>query len=208
MSQPSDDRMRRRAYIRKRQIAVFTVIIVILAAALVIASLFFFHISGLGVQASAAVQPNYGTAAPCAPKDADGNPVTYVSNNKITIRVQNGTEHAGLAGAVGEALEDRQFVISGVTNYASTKVERTVIYFGKNAIPEAYTVNGNFTDARMVMDNRTDKLIDVVLGATFNDLTDMKQVPATGSQITSIEGCQDAASMKDLPEAIKHNPVG
>ena len=33
------------------------------------------------------------------------------------------------------------------TNYSSTNVERTTIYFGKNAINQAYTVAGNFTDA-------------------------------------------------------------
>ena len=38
-----------------------------------------------------------------------------------------------------------------------------MIIFGKNAINQAYTVNSNFTDATMVMDDREDMLIDVVL---------------------------------------------
>ena len=154
------------------------------------------------------MQPNYGTVAPCAPKDKDGNPVTYVSSEKISLRVQNGTKFAGLAKAVGEALDNRHFVVGTVTSYSSENISRTIIYFGKNAIAEAYSVASNFTDARMVMDDRSDKLIDVVIGATFNDLVAEKKVPAAGSQIASISGCQDASSMKNLPKAIKHDSVG
>ena len=207
MSQPSDERVARRAYVHSRQIKVFTLLGMVLAAALVISSLFFFHIFGLGIPATAAVQPNYGSVAPCVPKDSEGNNDPYLSNDKITIRVQNGTKFAGLAGAVGDALKNRQFVVSTVGNYASEDVDRTIIYFGKNAIPEAYTVDGNFTDAKLVMDDRTDKLIDVVIGATFNDLADLKNAPATGSPITNVSGCQDAAAMKNLPKAIEHPKV-
>lgn len=59
-----------------------------------------------------------------------------------------------------------------IDNYSSTDVERTTIYFGKNAINQAYTLIGNFTDATMIMTAREDQLIDVVIGATFNDLQD------------------------------------
>ena len=208
MSQPADERVARRTYVRSRQIKVFTLVALVLAAALTISSLFFFHIFGLGIPATAAVQPNYGGVAPCAPKDSEGNNDAYLPNDKITIRVQNGTKFAGLAGAVGDALKNRQFVVNTVSNYASENVDRTTIYFGKNAIPEAYTVNGNFTDAKLVMDDRSDKLIDVVIGATFNDFTDLKNTPAAGSPIVNITGCLDAASMKNLPKAITHTKVG
>ena len=208
MTELSDERAERRTYIRHRQTLVFSLVAFVLCVTLTVSMLFFFHAFGLGLQRGTAVQPNYGSVAPCAPKDKDGNPQTYVSNEKISARVQNGTKFAGLAKAVSEAMQNRHFVVATVASYPVENVDRTIIYFGRNAIAEAYSVDSNFTDARMVMDDRKDKLVDVVIGATFNDLVDEKKVPAAGSKITSIEGCQDAASMTNLPKAIKHDSVG
>ena len=72
-----------------------------------------------------------------------------------------------------------------IDNYSSTDVERTTIYFGKNAINQAYTLIGNFTDATMIMTAREDQLIDVVIGATFNDLQDTNSSPQSGKTITT-----------------------
>ena len=83
-------------------------------------------------------------------------------------------------------------------------VERTTIYFGRNSINQAYTLNDNFTDAIMVMDDREDELIDVVLGATFKNLKDLHEVSAPGSPIQDFATCQPADQMTDLPAAIAH----
>ena len=206
MSQPSDERVARKKYVRKRQIMVFAVIVILLLAALVTALLFFFNAFGLGVTPTAAVKPNYGMVAPCAPKTAEDAPATYQPNENVTIRVQNSTGFAGLGGAVGQALKNRQFVISTVET-TLTPMERTTIYFGKNAIAQGYTVNANFTDSQLVMDDREDKLVDVVIGATFQNLKDLDDVPKAGSEITSIEGCQDPETMTDLPKASDHTQV-
>ena len=88
---------------------------------------------------------------------------------------------------------------------SSTDVERTTIYFGKNAINQAYTLIGNFTDATMIMTAREDQLIDVVIGATFNDLQDTNSSPQSGKTITNIEGCKAADSMTKLPADTKHD---
>ena len=63
-----------------------------------------------------------------------------------------------------------------------------MIIFGKNAINQAYTVNSNFTDATMVMDDREDMLIDVVVGATFDNLQNQKKVPTAGKEIRQLRG--------------------
>lgn len=207
MTESSARREARRQYMRTRQTTVFSFVAAVLVVALVISLMFFFHAFGLGTHESAAVQPNYGVVAPCAPKDAAGNTATYVSTDKISVRVLNGTQHAGLAQAVGEALDNRKFNITTISSFTSDSLDRTTIYFGINAIPAAYTLASDFTDARMVMDNRKDALIDVAVGATFNDLKDVKNVPAVGSQIANISGCEDAAKMTNLPAAIKHDAV-
>ena len=112
--------------------------------------------------------PNYGVTAPCSAKGEDGTPATTVDNPSITIRVLNGTSFSGFAQAVAKGLENRGFTVQGYdtlrdNNNAGegfvTTVERTTIYFGRNAINQAYTLNDNFTDAIMVMDDREDALI-------------------------------------------------
>ena len=111
--------------------------------------------------------------------------------------------------AVGEALQDRQFNVVTIDNYPSSKVTRTTIYFGVNAINPAYTLNAYFKDAVMVMDNRQDRLVDVVLGATFNDLNKEKEVKKQGDTIKDFKGCKtvDELQKAGLPKASEHTAV-
>ena len=132
MTQANDERAARKQYIRRRQKVVFTITGTILTIALVISLLFFFHVGGLGNVKSAAVQPNYGQQAPCAAQEQDGSKGKYVENRNITVRVLNGTEFAGFAQAVSSALQNREFNTQAAGNYTSSKVERTMIIFGKN----------------------------------------------------------------------------
>ena len=207
MAESYDERAARKAYMRRRQRLVFSITGMVMAVALVISLLFYYNVFGLGLVKTATVLPNYGVTAPCAPTDADGKTIKYTDNKSVSIRVFNGTPSFGFASAVAEALENRNFPQPQVDNYSSKKVERTTIYFGKNAIAQAYTLNSNFTDTMMVMDDREDMLIDVVLGATFNDLADKKDVPGTNDTIVNIKGCVAADKMTNLPKAIKHTPV-
>ena len=96
-----------------------------------------------------------------------------------------------------------------IDNYPSSKVTRTTIYFGVNAINPAYTLNAYFKDAVMVMDNRQDRLVDVVLGATFNDLNKEKEVKKQGDTIKDFKGCKtvDELQKAGLPKASEHTAV-
>lgn len=203
MTKPYDERLERKRYIRRRQQVVFSIIGAALAVVLVVSSLFFFHVGGLGVVATAAVKPNYGVTVPCSVKDAEGKNQKYTSYANIKVRVRNATGFSGLAKAVSQALQNRQFTVVGFDTNKTT-LERTTIYFGKNAINEAYTLNSNFTDAVMVMDDREDKLVDVVLGATFNDLRNKDDIPSADEAITDFEGCVAADKMTNLPKAAGH----
>ncbi|RSX52161.1 LytR cell envelope-related transcriptional attenuator [Bifidobacterium goeldii] len=203
MTQPHDERIERKRYIRQRQRIVFTITGAALAVVFLVSSLFFFHVGGLGVVATAAVKPNYGVKVPCSVKDAEGKQQKYMGYTNIKVRVRNATKFSGLANAVAQALQKRQFSVVGYdTN--QTELTRTTIYFGVNAINEAYTLNSNFTDAVMVMDDRSDKLVDVVLGATFNDLRDKDDVPSADETIQDFEGCVAADKMTNLPKAAGH----
>ena len=204
MTQANDERAARKEYIRRRQKTVFSIVGAVMVVAMVVSLLFFFHVGGLGNVKSAAVQPNYGQQAPCPIKEADGNKAKYVENRNITLRVLNGTKFSGFAKAVSDALQNREFNTQAAGNYTSSKVERTMIIFGKNAINQAYTVNSNFTDATMVMDDREDMLIDVVVGATFDNLQNQKKA---GKEIDSFEGCVTVDKMTDVQKAPEHDAV-
>ncbi|NEG69969.1 LytR C-terminal domain-containing protein [Bifidobacterium choloepi] len=207
MSESTDGREARKQYMRHRQTMVFTTIGAVLVVAMIVSLLFFFHVGGLGKVETAADEPNFGYPAPCVQTEGSDSQVTYLANNAVTVRVLNGTSSTGFAQAVGSALENREFVLQGVDNYSSSDVERTIIRFGKNAIPEAYTLVSNFSDAYLQMDDRTDKLVDVILGASFNNLVDTDDVPKTGSVIPNIEGCVAADQLTDVPKADEHTAV-
>ncbi|KFI67803.1 LytR C-terminal domain-containing protein [Bifidobacterium magnum] len=207
MAQKNEEREARKAYMRRRQTKVFSTVGVVLAVVLVIALLVAFHVGGLGTVNSSEDEPNYGVVTACPVASADGSKGKYLDNRNVTVRVLNGTSSAGFAGAVGSALENREFVLQSVDNYKDSDVKRTTIYFGKNAINEAYTVAGNIPDAQMVMDNRDDKLVDVVLGSTFDNLTPESDVPKTNSDIKGFSNCVDASKLGKLPAAEAHNNV-
>lgn len=207
MAAPQDEREARKAYMRNRQKTVFTVCGAAMVVALLISLLFYYHVGGLGKVKTPAVEPNFGVATACATKGEDGSAAKYIDPRTVRVRVLNGTSHLGFANAVSTALESRQFAMQKPDNYPNSRVERTTIYYGKNAVNEAYTVTSNFTDAVMVMDDREDKLVDVVLGATFTDLKDPKQVGIAGQEIKSFANCQASDKLTDLPKAFDHEPV-
>lgn len=203
-----DERKARQQFVRDRQKIVFTVAIGALAIVLVISFLVYFGVLGKTETSANSVQPNYGVAAPC-PTAAEGATAKAVNPSIINVRVLNGTDKVGLADAVSEALTNRGFVSKGVSNYPGTvTIKRTEIRFGKNTINEAYTLAGQFNDAILRMDDREDKLIDVVIGSTFSDLVDEDQISTkTDADLKSVEGCKAADQLGDLPKAVDHEAV-
>ncbi|NEG55632.1 LytR C-terminal domain-containing protein [Bifidobacterium platyrrhinorum] len=209
MAEQYDEREARKAYVRRRQKIVFSVTGAILVVVLIVASLFYTGVINVNQKAKTVTKPNYGVAVPCAAKNEDGSAMKWSDNNSVILRVRNGTEFSGLAGAVSEALKDRQFDVRTVDNYTSSKVERTTIYFGVNAINPAYTVKEYIPDAVLVMDDRQDRLVDVVVGATFNNLNTEKQIKKDGDTIKDFEGCKTVQEMQKagLPKAAEHTAI-
>lgn len=146
MTYQVDEREARKAYVRRRQTIVFSISGAVLAVVLVIALLFNFHVFRPRRSGDSGQPAELRQRGACAVKDSSGK-AQYVSNASVGIRVMNGTSHGQFAKAVGEALANRGFSVQKIDNYSSTDVERTTIYFGKNAINQAYTLIGNFTDA-------------------------------------------------------------
>ncbi|MFT8593110.1 MAG: LytR C-terminal domain-containing protein [Bifidobacterium sp.] len=201
---PFDERQARKQFVRRRQKLVFTITVVILAVAMVFSLLFTLGDLGKSVKQSVASKPNYGVAVPCAPANS-----TYVNHPNVTVRVLNGTDKSGLGTAIMEALSNDGFSTQTAGDFpSSTEFTRTEIRFGKNGIANAYTVATEFNDAILRMDDRSDKLVDVIVGSTFNNLKKTTTKTASGQKITSIEGCvTDPSTMKNLPKASSHTAV-
>ncbi|MCI1935305.1 MAG: LytR C-terminal domain-containing protein [Bifidobacteriaceae bacterium] len=198
------ERKARKEFVRDRQRMVITVAVCFLVACVVLATL-----TILGVfkkeeeKAVVDASTNYGVSAPCIAKDT-----TAPDYTAITVRVLNGTSKSGLARALGQALANRGFVLQGVSDYQKNDVARTEIRFGEKGLSEAYTLYAQFNDAILRMDNRTDKLVDVIVGETFDDLNDTDQISTTaGTKLTSVGGCVAASKLTDLPAATKHDAV-
>ena len=203
-----DERKARQQFVRDRQKIVFTIMIALLAVVLVVAFLFYFGVLGKSATTAAAEKPNYGVTAPCATTDGTGT-AKSVAAGSVSVRVLNATGKAGLADAVSESLVNRGFTAKGVANYPGTKTfERTEIRFGKNGINQAYTLAGHFNDAILRMDDRADKLVDVIIGSTFSNLVDEDSVKTgTDQELTSIQNCVSPNQIKNLPSAVKHDAV-
>ncbi len=146
---------------------------------------------------------NFGVVTACPAKDT-----VSLNSSDVTIRVLNGTNKTGLGSAVGEELRNRGFILQGIGDYdSSTVLQRTEIHFGKNAITQAYTLAEQFTDAILRMDDRSDKLIDVVIGSSFDNLVSKTKTPKAGSKLVGATNCVSADDLKDLPKASEHQAV-
>lgn len=199
-----DEREARKTFVRNRQRLVFSIAIIVLVVATVVSLLTFYGVIGSSKR-KAQTAPNYGITAPCLPATVDGVAYdgTRVDPSQITVRVLNGTSQFGLAGAVRDELKNRGFNTQAVDDLGRS-LDRTTIYFGKDAIPEAYTMGSLFNDAILQMDARTDKNIDVVIGASFKDLKDESDPSISDdSKLASIEGCVDADQMTDVPATLE-----
>lgn len=128
-----------------------------------------------------------------------------IDSTSIFIRVLNGSGKSGLGSAVSNALAVRGFQTTTASN-APKLTHDTQIRYGENAIKQAYTISGNFASSTMIMDDRTDGLIDVVIGGSFLDLIDQSLVTtASSSDILPIpNNCQSPDKIKKV-RAIAHD---
>ncbi|WP_263121307.1 LytR C-terminal domain-containing protein [Cellulomonas sp. RIT-PI-Y] len=128
--------------------------------------------------------------SPCPPEGAV--PVAY---GEITVNVYNGTNRPGLAGETSTSLSGRGFVIGVQGNasdrgYSGSQEGTALIQFGAQGAAQAYTVAAQFDSPRLVLDDRQDASVDVVVGTAYNALVAAGDVVLTADQpFASPEGC-------------------
>lgn len=92
----------------------------------------------------------------------------------ITMNVYNTTSEAGLASTVAQAMKDRGFTVKKVGNDPEKKwypKDTAYVRYGAAGEPAARTVAAQVPDAVLREDERTDRTVDLVLGAKYDKLT-------------------------------------
>ncbi|WP_157237343.1 LytR C-terminal domain-containing protein [Promicromonospora sukumoe] len=195
MTSPGYDqaRVERRRREHERQAVVFGVLIAFLAVC---------GIFALAVYSGAISSPfnrpftTVGAAeqktypVPCLPAvkgQPDGAlPATY---SDVQIRLLNASEEIGLASAHETVLADRGFSIISKGN-VPVQLQESEIRFGRKGIVQAYTLAAQFPEIRLVLDDRRDRKIDLLIGEEFEAPLDVEDVELTADKpLINAEDC-------------------
>jgi hypothetical protein len=98
----------------------------------------------------------------------------------VKVRVYNGTDEAGLASKVANALKKRKFqiVTTGNDPQGEPVTQTAQIRYGPTGAGAAQLLQATVRGSVIVDDGREDGSVDVVIGIDFKDLTPEKDVPA------------------------------
>ncbi len=162
-----------RRHRRERQVVVFGLLVIAIAA---------LSVGAAAVYRGEAVGPFDSTfVTPASDFESDITLVCPPTSTKpldpaeVVVRVLNGTDTNGLAGAVEDELADRDYLTVGASNWSRGTYEGTVrILFGSDGITQAYTVARNFTDYELVLDNRDGITVDIVVGTEYDSSTSLR----------------------------------
>jgi hypothetical protein len=204
VTNPSVDRARlvRRRREHSRQILIFGVLGTALAAAFTLALLIFDGIIDApfarGFTTPHAVVAD--TPPPCLPEvigQPDGAlPVPY---DEIDLRIYNGSGTSGVATANQTVLGRRGFAIEIVGDWAGT-VPLNQMRFGVRGIASAYTVAAHFPPMQMILDDRTDASVDLIVGDAYDQPLPTDQVSlAADRPLLNMRGCEPASSITPIP---------
>ncbi len=170
MTDPVRARTLRRRHMHERQAVVFGVLLAGLAVAGLGAAAVFTGAVDLPFArrdfAVAATPTSTADPVPCPPDGA-----LPVPADQITANVYNAAGRSGLARQTADELATRGFVIAVVDN-ATVHADATRVAFGVSGVAQAYTVAAHIPGAVLSLDARADATVDVLLGSSFEALTD------------------------------------
>ena len=190
-SSPERQRMLRRRRKHERQAVVFGSLVAGLAlAALGAAAVYTETISVPFLDRGFATPPpeNTGIALPPAPCPPEGTlPVQY---NTVQVNVYNGGGRSGLAGETSAALTARGFLVLTAANYPAELATSSLITFGEPGLAAAYTLAAHLPQPLLVMDQRADATVDLVVGTEFAQLVEPTSVVIDlAAPLAGVTGC-------------------
>jgi hypothetical protein len=99
------------------------------------------------------------------------------------INVLNGSKRVGLATITAEIMGERGFKIDDISNFDEYIVQATAeIHYGESAKDKAFLVSLYIENAVLVLDDRADSSIDLIVGQNFTTLQSNEQVEAEKSR--------------------------
>ncbi|MFD6166707.1 LytR C-terminal domain-containing protein [Oerskovia sp. NPDC060287] len=144
--------------------------------------------------------------SPCLPEGT--LPVAYAD---VQVRVFNGTGKGGLGAANQEILTNRGFTVVLLGDLEDTAgknitQDATQISYGLAGVAQAYTLAAHYPSPILVLDDRADATVDVVLGKNFENLVDEELVGLDGA--VPLESRKDCVAVETLtPRAAYVPPV-
>ncbi|MDR7383633.1 LytR C-terminal domain-containing protein [Promicromonospora iranensis] len=131
---------------------------------------------------------------PCLPAvkgQPDGALPTAYTDTRV--RLLNASGEQGLASAHETVLADRGFVIEGTPGNVPMLLQESELRFGTKGIVQAYTLAAQFPKMRMVLDDRRDRVIDLLIGENFDPPLGVEDVELAADQpLRNAEGCVPA----------------
>jgi len=133
---------------------------------------------------------------PCVPPVAgqpDGALPSAYSDTQV--RLLNASGESGLASAHKTVLEDRGFDVVATGN-VDVVLQESEIRFGRNGIVQAYTLAAQFPEIRLVLDDRVERRIDLLIGEDYEAPLSVDDVEVTADRpLRNVEGCVSAKSI-------------
>lgn len=117
---------------------------------------------------------------------------TPLPADTIHVQVLNATSQSGLASSVTTMLAEQGFVMQDPANAASELTGTVEIDVSPKNIDAAYTVARFFPDARVVLSEGTDEVVQVVLGTFFDSLLpkdDIEKIAGAQSALKGSDSC-------------------
>ncbi len=196
-SRPGRPRREVRRSRRERQIAIFGVLVIGLGAAAIF-SVAVYNGQVDGPFSAPLVTPEGGVnvddvSLACPPDGAFA-----ASADTVVVRVNNASDVNGLAGGVEDILDGRGFVTVGAVNWTTSSVDEEVaveIHYGAQGLLAAYTLDRHFEGAALVLDNRADATVDLVLGDAYNP----EETLVSAADVSAMADIELTASGECLP---------
>ena len=169
MTDPNLARQARRHAEHERQSVIFGVIFAVLAVTLLVGAAVYTNTVKLPFLNRPFSSPKT-PPPPVVPCPPDG--VLPVDLAEVTVNVFNTTTLGGMAQTTADALKRLGFTTGDTGN--KDRVATTLIVFGPEAIPQAYTLLPYVPKAQLKYDpTRTDTSVDLVLGTDAAEVTDV-----------------------------------
>lgn len=193
-------RAARRKRMQQRQTVIFGSITAVLLGSALFAGAVWAEIVPppfeLEVKSSEPTEPPVVTQ-PCPPEDA-----TAVALDEISVNVMNSTETSGLGARTADEITAHGVNVETIDNASDLYLGSAKVLVGPEYLDVGYTVADLIPDAQIVIDTRTEPIVDIVLGSGFSEVrSEGDLLLAPDEPIPAPDGCVPAETEAEDQDA-------